>query len=308
MYDVIIIGGGCAGYPAAVYAARFNMKTLVITKERGGLITTTHLVENWPGESSITGQELAQKLEDHVKNLDVPIEDAVITKMSRKEGGTFVLESYGGKTFETKTIILATGTTRKRLDVPGDKELYAKGVSYCATCDAAFFKGKVVGMVGGSDSAVKEGLYLTEFASKVYLIYRKEKPRAEPINMKRMEQKIREGKIELITNTNVVKMTGDKKLEGVELDKPFNGSTSLALGGLFIEIGATPNVELAQQLGVALNKKQEIIIDHEAKTNVSGVYAAGDVADGHYKQAITGAGEGVAAAFAAYEYIQEHLS
>src|SRR3989338_4031780 len=181
MYDVIVIGGGCAGYSAAVYAARFNLKTLVVTKERGGLITTTHLVENWPGESSITGYDLAQKLENHVKNLEVPIEDAVITKISKKQDSTFFLESYSGKTFEAKTLILATGTTRRRLDVPGDKELYAKGVSYCATCDGAFFKGKVVAMVGGSDSAVKEVLYLTEFASKVYIIYRRGYPRAEPI-------------------------------------------------------------------------------------------------------------------------------
>lgn len=307
IYDTIIIGGGCAGLSCAVYAARFNLKTLIITKERGGLVTTTHLVENWPGEKAISGLDLAKKLEEHVKTLNVEIKDETVEDIEKKkENNKNIFEIKTNKTtFKAKTVVFATGSHRRELKVPGAKEFYAKGVSYCATCDAAFYKDKIVGMVGGSDAAVKEGLYLTEFAKKVYIIYRKEYPRAEPINMKRFEEKVKEGKIELINNTNVVEVKGNEFVNKIVLDKEYKGSKEFPLDGLFIEIGQIPNTELAKKLGIELNEKNEIKIDRFSKTNIEGIYGAGDCCDAPFKQAITGASEGVVAAFSAFKFVKE---
>ncbi len=301
IYDVLIVGGGASGYSAAVYAARFGLKTLIVTAERGGLLTKTHLVENWPGEKRISGLQLMKKIEEHA--LDYPDQVTLLdgsVKNIKKEGKTFVA-FVDDTTYTVKSVILATGTKRKELGIPGEKELYGKGVSYCATCDGPFFRNKVIGVIGGSDSAAKEALLLSEYGSKVYIIYRKEKIRAEPINAKRVEEN---SKIEIINFTNVVKVNGENMIESVELDKEYNGSKTLALEGLFIFIGQIPQNDLAKQMGVKLNEQGEVIIDRNSKTNVEGVFAAGDIADAHFKQAITGASEGVIAAFGCYDHIQ----
>ncbi|MBI4170068.1 MAG: FAD-dependent oxidoreductase [Candidatus Aenigmarchaeota archaeon] len=297
-YDFVVIGGGSAGYPAAIYAARFSLKTVVITKERGGLLTTTHVVENYPGFIRLSGPELMQNIEDHVKDYDVPIVDDEVVDIE-KDGDYFIVKAREDQ-YKAKAIVIATGTERRKLDVPGEKEFYGKGVSYCATCDAPLFKGKVIGVVGGSDSAAKEALLLAEYGSKVYIIYRGDQIHPEPINMRRVEEN---EKIEIIPRTNVVTIKGDKFITHVVLDRPYSGSKELKLGGLFIEIGHLPQSELAKKLGVKLNEKGEIIIDRLSRTNVPGVYAAGDVADMEWKQAITGAAEGCVAAYSAYEYI-----
>ncbi len=297
-YDFIVIGGGSAGYPAAIYAARFGLKTVVITKERGGLLATTHVVENYPGFIRLSGPELMQHMEDHVKDYDVPIVDDEVVDI-QKEGDYFIVKACEGQ-YKAKAVLLATGTERRKLGVPGEKEFYGKGVSYCATCDAPLFKGKVIGVIGGSDSAAKEALLLAEYGSKVYIIYRGDEIHPEPINMRRVEEN---EKIEIIPRANVVAIKGDKFITHVVLDRPHNGSKDFHLGGLFIEIGHLPQSELAKKLGVKLNQKGEIIIDRLSRTNVEGVYAAGDVADMEWKQAITGAAEGCVAAYSAYEYI-----
>ena len=297
-YDIIVIGGGSAGYPAAIYAARFGLKALVITKERGGLLTTTHLVENYPGFTRISGPDLMQKVEDHVRDYDIPIVDDEVQKIE-KSGEKFLVKALDRK-YLAKTIVLATGTQRKKLGVSGEAEFYGKGVSYCATCDAPLFRGKPVGVVGGSDSAAKEALLLAEYAAKVFIIYRGEQIHPEPINLRRVEENT---KIEVINRTNVVAIGGDKFIKKVAFDRPYNGSKELELGGLFVEIGHIPQSDLAKQLGVRLNAKGEIMIDRLSKTNVPGVYAAGDVTDMEWKQAITGAAEGCIAAYSAYEYV-----
>ncbi len=297
-YDFVVVGGGSAGYPGAIYAARFGLKTIVITKERGGLLTTTHVVENYPGFIRLSGPELMQHIEDHVKDYDVPIIDDEVVDIE-KDGDYFIVKAREAQ-YKAKTILLATGTERRKLKVPGEKEFYGKGVSYCATCDGPLFKGKVIGVVGGSDSAAKEALLLAEYGSKVYIIYRGEQIHPEPINMRRVEEN---PKIEIIPRTNVVAIKGDKFITHVLLDKPYSGSKEFNLGGLFIEIGHLPQSSLAKKLGVKLNEKGEIMIDRLSRTNVPGVYAAGDVADMEWKQAITGAAEGCVAAYSAYEYI-----
>ncbi|MBI4440457.1 FAD-dependent oxidoreductase [Candidatus Woesearchaeota archaeon] len=301
IYDVIIVGGGVAGYGAAVYAARFRLKTLVIAKEVGGLITTTHVVENYPAFSTISGLELGNRFKEHAEYLGVKTLEEEVADVKRKNDHFSVVLNSGAE-YSAKTVFIATGTKRKQLGVPGESEFYGKGVSYCATCDAAFFKGAKIGVVGGSDSAAKEALLLSEYGKEVYVIYRGEKIRPEPINMERISEK---KNIKIINFTNVAEIKGDKKLTHVIFDKPYNGSREFKLDGLFIEIGHLPQNELAKKLGVRLNEKGDVVIDSHSRTNVSGVYAMGDITQTEWKQAITAVAEGVIAAFSAYEDINK---
>lgn len=298
MYDVIIIGAGSAGLSAAVYSRRFLMKTLVIGQLMGGLLTTTHTIENWPGEKSILGRELMKKIEEHARSIGAEIINDQVTELKKTNKGFKVTTTE--KSYETKSVILATGTIHRHLGVPGEGEYSGRGVSYCAACDGMFFKNKTIAVVGGSDSAVKEALMLTEYAKKVYIIYRKEKLRAEPVSIERLNKKIKEGIIEVIYNANVTKIKGDgKKINSLSLDT----NKELPIEGLFVDIGLIPQNELAKNLGVKLNDKEEIITDKQSKTNIPGVLGAGDCTDSKVKQAITGAAQGVIAAFSAYEYV-----
>ena len=305
MYDIIIIGGGVSGIAAAIYSARFNLKTLILSQETGGLIQYTHLVENYPGYKSISGPQLADKFKEHVDDykdlVDIKEEPAVDIE---KKNSIFKVKTKKSS-YEGKTILIATGTRRKELNAKGEKEFKNRGVSYCAVCDATFTKNKIVGVVGGSDSAAKEALLLSEYAKKVYIIYRKEKIRAEPINQKRIGKKIKEGKIEIINNTNVLEVKGDKVLTHVIFDKLYKNNKEFKLDFLFIEIGHIVESSLAKKLGVKLDEKEQVIIDKYSRTNIEGVYAAGDVTDREFKQAITGVAEGCIAANEAYEYINK---
>ncbi len=301
MHDLIIIGGGPAGLSAAIYAARFKLDTLVIAKEVGGLIMTTNLIENWPGKKKTSGLALMKNIEEHAKSLGVPIiTDEVISikKLTTLRNGFRVKAKQ--KNYECRALILATGTKRRKLNVPGEKKYYGRGVSYCATCDAPLFKDKVIGVVGGSDSAAKEALLSAEYAKKVYIIYRRERIRAEPIIAERV---YKNKKIKIINNANVLKIKGNGLMNKVILDNP--KGKKLLLNGLFIEIGHVPQTELAESIGCKLNKKREIIINRSSRTNIPFVYAAGDCADAHYKQGITGAAEGVIAAFSAYDDLRK---
>ena len=299
-YDFIILGAGSAGLPAAVYAARFRLKTLVLGEVVGGTIINTHIVENWPGVVSATGWDLMETLKKHVDANNVPVLDEKVLSVERKGPLNFIVKT-SDKSFKAKTVLFATGTERKKLNVPGEKEFENKGVSYCAVCDGALFKNKEVAVIGGSDSAAKEALFLAEHASKVYIIHRGDKIRPEPINGERVKNN---KKIELMLKKNVKEIFGDKMVKGVK----FVEGGELKVEGVFVEIGANPNSGLAAKLGVKLNEKNEIIIDHESKTNIEGIFAAGDVADRHFKQAITGAAEGVIAAFSAYECINKNCA
>lgn len=295
MYDFIIIGGGPAGLGAAIYASRFGLKTLVLTKERYGLLATTHLVENYPSFKSISGAELMEKIDEHAQSFGAEIKDEEVIEV-KKQNSTFKVKTHENE-YSAKAILFATGTIKRKLDAKGEEKFMGKGVSYCATCDAAFFKDKVVGVVGGSDSAAKEALMLTEYAKKVYIIYRKQEIRAEPINKKRVEEN---KKIEIIPNTNVVEIKGDKVMKSVIFD---NGK-EFVLDGLFVEIGHMANTKLAGDIGVKLNENKEIIVNRNSETNVKGIYAAGDVINTEWKQAITAVSQGCTAAYYAYNLIK----
>ena len=303
IYDMLIVGSGIVGYGTAVYAGRFNMKTVIIGEVPGGVITTTDVVENYPGFKKLSGFELAEKVKEHAQDYNTTIISDKVIEI-KKNGKIFEALTLSNEKYFGKAVVFATGTEWRKLKVPGEAEYFNKGVHYCALCDGAFYRNKIAAVIGGADSAAKDALVLAQFCSKVYIIYRKEKIHPEPINMKRVEEKIKEGKIEIINNTNIVEVKGDgKKLTHVILDKEYKGSNQLNLDGLFPAIGLIPQNELARQLGVKLNDKGQIIIDENSMTNVEGVYAAGDIGNRGYKQAITGAAEGVMAAFSAYNYI-----
>ena len=299
-YDMLIVGAGCAGLAGAMYAGRMGMQVAVLGELRGGTITTTNVVENYPGFVSLTGLELAQKLEEHAKAYpSVEIKDEKVGKITRN-GNLFEIVSDAGA-YSSKTILFATGTEWKKLGVPGEKEFANRGVHYCALCDGAFYKGKTVAVVGGSDSAAKDALVLTEWAQKVYIIYRGERIRPEPVNYERVTKN---RKIEIISNTNVLEISGEKKVNGVKLDRPYKGSEKLALDSVFVAVGHLPLSQLAKEAGVELNEKGYVKINRNSETNVPGFFAAGDVTDTRFKQAIVGVGEAVEAVYSAHLYLE----
>jgi len=295
-YDLIVLGGGPTAIGCAIYAARFAMDVLVIGKIFGGLIATTHLVENYPGITSTSGQGLMDMFKEHMNSLSIPyITDEI--RSIEKADDHFILHSFFQK-FKAKSVVIATGSERKKLGIPGEEEFAGRGVSYCATCDGPFYKDKTVCVIGGSDSAAKEALFLSQNVKKVYIIYRGEEIRAEPINKKRVEKN---HKIEIIYRTNIVEIKGDNTVKSVIFDK----GTEFEVDGVFIEVGSIPNSDLAKRIGVKTNEKDEIIINRKSETNIPGIFAAGDVADAPFKQAITGVAEGVVAAYSAFDFIKE---
>ena len=302
VYDVIIIGGGVAGLGGAVYCARFNMQTLVLAGRLGGLIQDTHIVENYPGVARWSGFEMAQAFQKHVEDYkeQVTVKEEFARSLEKKND-IFVVKTDEGL-YEGKTIIFATGTRRKKLNAPGEIDFINKGVSYCATCDAPLYKGAVVAVVGGSDSAAKEALLLSEHAKKVYILARSSL-HPEPINMLRVQELVKQGKVEVIENVQVEKISGKQMLSSVTLSKLFKGSKELAVEGLFIEVGHIVENELAVKVGVKVDEKGEIVIDKYSRTNVPGFFAAGDVTDRSFKQAITGVAEACVAADQAYNFI-----
>ncbi len=307
-YDFIIIGAGVAGLAAGMYGARLGLKTLILGASHGselpvgGVITTTNIVENYPGFIRLSGTELSEKIREHAESYDLVTIKEEKAEDVQKKGDCFLVKTNKDE-YLGKTILFATGTKWRKLpeSIKGSREFENKGIAYCALCDAPLFKNKVVAVIGGSDSAAKDALVAAEHAKKVYIIYRRDKLRAEPINLKRIEAN---KKIEIINNTNIVEIKGDKFVKSVVLDKPYKGKKELPVDGVFVAIGHEVLSDLAKKLGVNVNEKGEIIIDHRtSKTNIPGVYAAGDVADKPFKQAITGVAEGCTAAHSAYEYI-----
>jgi thioredoxin reductase (NADPH) len=299
VYDLIIIGGGVAGLGAAVYGARFELKVLIIAENLGGLLQQTHTVENYIGFKKIEAMDLTNNIINHAKSYkQVTIKQEIAKYISK--GKTFKIKTNKA-TYEGKAVLFATGSFHRELNVPGEKDFRGKGVSYCGTCDGPLFSGKTIAVIGGSDSAAKEALLLSQYAKKVYMIYRGEKIRSEPITTEQVEK---HKKIEIIYKTNVKEVKGTQFVTSVILDNTYKGDKKLKLDGLFIEIGYIPKTELAEKIGVKLNKKHEIIINKYSETNIGGAFGAGDCTNSDFKQAITGVAEGVRAAERAYEYIR----
>ena len=305
-YPIIVVGGGVSGASAAMYAARFNLKTLVFAEQPGGLITTTHLVENYPGIKSISGPQMGMVFLEHAKETGAEFKYETVVEAQRvkmPEGHAYA--GIDGFRVATKsdeyfclTLVLATGTEHKHLNIPGEQEYKNKGVSYCALCDAGFFKEKTVAIVGGGDTSAIDANILSQQCFKVYVLVRKDYMKAEPVNLKRIED---DPKVEILYNTEVSTIEGNAETMTHVILK--DGS-KMDLDGLFVAIGWNTKSELAKQLGAELNARNEVIINREAETSVPGLYAAGDVTDAHFKQAIIGAAEGVYASVQAFNYIQ----
>jgi len=294
-HDLIIIGSGPAGLTAGIYAARYNLDFLILGTINGGAISEAHRVCNYPSQNNITGFELTQEIIDHVKELEGEIRQEQVLEIKQTEKGFTIITNK--EKYKAKKLILATGREKQKLDAQGEKEFLGKGVSYCATCDAAFYKNKTVAVAGGGNAAVTASLLLAEYAKKVYIIYRKsEFFRAEPAWVKQLEK---EKKIESIFNSKITKIYGTKLVEGIELDN----TKKLEVDGVFIEIGFKPNETLPKQLNVE-TEKGYMITDKTQKTSVKGVFAAGDSTDNPLKQVIIACAEGAIASTAAYEQIK----
>ncbi|MBI2038038.1 MAG: FAD-dependent oxidoreductase [Candidatus Magasanikbacteria bacterium] len=298
LYDLIIIGSGAAGLSAAVYAGRYRMRALVIGKEFGGETTKAGAIENYPGVQSIDGYELMNLMKQQSEKLNVEMLDAEVTSITR-QGHCFSIVA-DKKTYEASGIIFAVGAERRRLGLPNEKELTGHGVHYCVTCDGPLYTGKTIAMVGGGDASVKGLNLAAEYVKKIFLIVRDKTVSAEPINFEHM-QKLGD-KAEVILETEVKELVGKNKLEKLVLSRPYKGSNELVIDGLFVEIGAIPNVELAKSLGVELDERGYIKADNMMRTNIDGVFAAGDAVNhfGSFKQDITAAAMGAVAATSAY--------
>lgn len=308
MKDVAIIGLGCAAYTAAVYTARYKLDTLVIGEEEGGMGMTAAEVGNWPGEIEIKGPELMEKFKNHALSFD-NVEHKVgrveeVKPFDYAQGDkAFKLVMQSGDVLEAKTVIFATGSNKRHLGIPGEEELAGKGVTYCATCDAFFYRGKTVAVLGGGDSAVEGAAIAAQVAAKVYLVHRRDEFRAEPYWVDEVKAK---ENIEFVLHTNAVEVLGDGKVTGLKLDTPHNGQAVLAVDGVFIEIGSIPATKLPEQLGCELDERKHVKVAADMSTNVPGVYAAGDVSSGsnHFAQFATAAGEGSIAANSVFSYLQ----
>ncbi len=303
LYDTIIIGGGPAGAGAAVYAARKRLKTLVITKEFGGQSIVSAGIENWIGEVSITGQELAEKLEKHVQaQKDVEIKaPEIVTNIVEGPGCNFEVQSDKGSHYRTKTVIVASGGRRKRLRVEGEDRLEGKGVAYCSTCDAPFFQDRKVAVVGGGNSALETVIDLAPYAQKIYLLIRSDQVKGDPALHERIAG-IRQ--LQVVKQAEVQEILGDEAVKGLRYKDLKTGKVQeLAVQGVFIAIGSHPNSDFVRNL-VDTNQAGEILVDHRtAQTSKRGIFAAGDVTDDPFKQNNISAGDGVRAALSAYHYI-----
>lgn len=301
MYDVIIVGGGVAGLSAALYASRARLKTVLLEKGvPGGQLATTEDVENYPGFLHITGPDLMAKMEEQARHFGTEIRIAVeITEMNLT-GDIKRIQTTDGLV-EGKTVILAMGADYKRLGVPGEDRLRAKGVSYCATCDAAFFRDRKVAVIGGGSTAVEEGNFLTKFASEVNLIHRRDKLRAEKILQ---ERAFANPKMQFTWNTVIDEIVGENTVEGLKVRNTETGEAQVEkVDGVFIFVGMIPNTQ--QVVGqVTMDEGGYILTDEWMATNLPGVYACGDVRKTVLRQAVTSASDGAIAAVAAEKFLE----
>lgn len=309
---LIIIGSGPAGYTAAVYAARANLKPMLITgMEKGGQLTTTTDVDNWPGDiEGLQGPNLMDRMEQHALRFNTEIinDHIVNTNLSSTP---FILQGDSGTQYSAEALIIATGASAQYLNIPSEEKYKGKGVSGCATCDGFFFKNQRVAVIGGGNTAVEDALYLSNIAKEVTLIHRRDTLRAEKILQDRLFAKNKSGNIKIIWDSTVHEIIGDQKgVTGLQVkNKITNQIQHLDLEGVFIAIGHIPNTQLFENQ-LHMNKGYLIVKSglngNATATNIPGVFAAGDVADSIYRQAVTSAGSGCMAALDAEKYLDEH--
>ena len=299
MYDLIIIGGGPAGLTAGIYAVRYGMNTVVLEKNvMPGQIAATDMVENYTGFTAISGPELMQRFKEHAETVGVKIESAEVSSIISENGKKVVVTDSG--TLESKTVIIATGANPKKLGIPGEKEFMGKGVSYCATCDAPFYKGKTVIVVGGGESALTDALILSNVVKKVYIIHRRDKLRASRILQERVSRK---PNIDIVWDTVPEEIQGKAGVENVILrNLKTRDVYTLQVDGVFVYIGIRPSTEF---IDVKKNSSGFILTNEKLETSIPGIYAAGDCRDTSIWQVVTAVADGAVAAVSAHEYIMD---
>lgn len=303
IYDVVIAGAGPAGLSAGIYTGRALLRTLILDKGvPGGQILLTDKIENYPGFSeSVSSFSLADKFKSQAVKFGCEINQEEIKKIER-EKDVWVITAAENK-YSARVVIVATGSSHRKLDVPGESEFTGKGVSYCATCDAAFFRDKVVAVIGGGSYALTEALFLTKFAKMVHIIHRREHLRAEKLLQKRTKEN---KKINLALNSVVTEIKGDQKVQKANILNIKNKDKfEINLDGIFVSIGMVPNTNIVKGL-VDLNEKGEVIVGKNMETSKQGIFAAGDVTDTCSNQVATAVGAGVEAGLAVNKYIEEN--
>lgn len=302
VFDLIIVGSGPAGLAASIYASRYKLDHLIFGRGDGGQMQEIHSMENWPGDVQTSGHDLAARFIAHVESFGVKISKEPVAKIKKLESGEVEVETPRGK-YRSKALILAMGAEYRKMNIPGEKELTGKGVSYCATCDAMFFRDKIVAVIGGGNSAAVVALELLDFASKIYLVHKYDKLKADPLWQDRIAES---PKIEVIKETEVIEIAGKDKVEKIVLDKAYQDKNHLDVDGVFIEIGSEPGIMLAKDMGVEVDEQNFIKVKGDMSTNVPGIYAAGDITTGSNKlrQVLTGAAEGAIAAASVYKALK----
>ena len=300
MYDIIIVGAGPAGLTSSIYARRAMKKTLVLEAvSYGGQIINTLSIENYPANPGISGFDFATKLYNQAKEMGSEVKFEKVTEI--KDNGDYkeVITTKG--IYETKTIILATGLENRKLGVTREDEFIGKGVSYCATCDGAFYKGKNVAVVGGGNTALEDALYLTDIAKIVYLIHRRDEFRGEEALVNNLKNR---DNIKFIYNSNVTKLIGDDKLEGIEVTNNDGSKEDIEVSGLFIAIGRIPENENFKNI-IALDESGYIVASEDCHTNVSGIFVSGDNRAKDVRQLVTAVSDGAIAACEAIKFINK---
>ena len=294
-YDLIIIGAGPSGMTAGIYAARSGMKVAIVSRNIGGTANSILLLENWPGFNG-SGMELMKRFYEQLKSYSV---EMILENVEdiRKKGKEFIVKT-NKKEISGKTILLASGTKRRDLKIPGEERLKGKGVSYCVTCDGFFYKNKTVAVIGGSDCAAVSALALADIAKKVYVFYRGGPLRCEEINSKRLKEN---KKVEILYDVIPKEIKGTDKVESLVL----KDGKEIKLDAIFVEIGALAHTDFANNLKLKLDSENYIFVDDEMKSSVPGVFAAGDVTNSKTKQVVTAAAQGAIAAKSAYEYMKK---
>ena len=300
IYDAIVIGGGAAGLTAAVYTCRKKMSTLLVTVDIGGQTNLTMHIENYPGYTDLSGPKLMQIFLDQAVQFGTEVVYGKTEKVD-KVGNNFYIKLSNGEEYEGRTLILAYGKVPRELGIPGEKKFIGRGVSTCATCDMPLFKNKTVAIAGGGNSALEAALLGSEFATKIYLIHRRDQFRGDPITVDKVKSKTN---VELILNHAPVEIEGDKFVSGLVIeDVNTKEKRKLPVNGVFVEIGYIVETDFVRHL-VELNDQNEIVVNDLCETKTPGIFSAGDLTTVPYKQTVISAGEGAKAGMTAYNYLQ----
>ncbi len=299
MFDVIIIGAGPAGMTAGIYAARREMKALILSKDIGGQVIWAAEIENYPGFKSIQSHELINNMKEQVENLGVEIKTDEVKEIIKREDGNFDIIT-NKKKYQSKTVIVCMGLSPRRLAIPGEEELSGKGVTYCANCDGPFYKGKDVVVVGGGNAALDAAEMLSKIAKKVYLVHRSEVFKAFEVLVKEVEDR---ENIELCLNSEVERIVGENKVEQIIIKDKEGVKREIKTDGIFIEVGRIAHTDLVDGLAER-NERKEIVVDERCRTTTKGLFAGGDVTQIPFKQISSANGQATIAALSAYQYIQ----